>query len=155
MAGGDQRERKVLKVPWDHWEIWKIENDGFCTTERRKGRQGRDLAKTVCRELLEDLEKRARLVQKGREEKERYERIQAKKHAGTNVTESPGKSISAPQEMMSPADQTRDEGHNMSFYCTAGGNPIPSVEWPFKGRKLLSGANYLVREGELVVRNLN
>ena len=30
-------------------------------------------------------------------------------------TESPGKSISAPQVRMSPADQTRDEGHNMPF----------------------------------------
>ena len=30
-------------------------------------------------------------------------------------TDSPGKSISAPQVMMSPADQTRDEGHNKSF----------------------------------------
>ena len=124
--------------------------------DRKKKRETREgLGQKVCRELLEDLEKRARLVQKGREEKERYERIQAKKHAGTNVTESPGKSISAPQVRMSPADQTRDEGHNMSFYCTAGGNPIPSVEWRFKGRKLLSGANYLVREGDLVVRNLN
>ena len=70
-------------------------------------------------------------------------------------TESPGKSISAPQVMMPPTDQTRDEGHNMSFYCRAGGNPTPSVEWRLKGRKLLSGAKYLVRDGELVVRNLN
>ena len=30
-------------------------------------------------------------------------------------TESPGKSISAPQVMMSPADHTRDEGHIMPF----------------------------------------
>ena len=45
VAGGHQRERKVLKVPWDHWKIWKIRNDGSCTTERRKGRQGKDLAK--------------------------------------------------------------------------------------------------------------
>ena len=37
-------------------------------------------------------------------------------------TESPGKSISAPQVMMPPTDQTRDEEHNMSFYCRAGGN---------------------------------
>ena len=36
-----------------------------------------------------------------------------------------------------------------------GGNPTPSVEWRLKGRKLLSGAKYLVRDGELVVRNLN
>ena len=56
---------------------------------------------------------------------------------------------------MPPTDQTRDEGHNMSFYCRAGGNPTPSVEWRLKGRKLLSGAKYLVRDGELVVRNLN
>ena len=56
---------------------------------------------------------------------------------------------------MSPADQTRDEGHNMLFYCRAGGNPTPSVEWRLKGRKLLSGATYLVREGGLIVRNLN
>ena len=70
-------------------------------------------------------------------------------------TESPGKSISTPQVMMPPTDQTRDEGHNMSFYCRAGGNPTPSVEWRLKGRKLLSGAKYLVRDGELVVRNLN
>ena len=70
-------------------------------------------------------------------------------------TESPGKSISAPQVMMSPADETRDEGLNLSFYCRAGGNPTPSDEWRLKGRKFLSGAKYLVREGELVVRNLN
>ena len=70
-------------------------------------------------------------------------------------TESPGKSISAPQVMMPPTDQTRDEGHNMSFYCRAGGNPTPSVEWRLKGRKLLSGVKYLVRDGELAVRNLN
>ena len=31
----------------------------------------------------------------------------------------------------------------------------PSVEWRFKGRKLLSGAKYLVKKGELIVRNLN
>ena len=37
----------------------------------------------------------------------------------------------------------------------AGGNPTPSVEWRLKGRKLLSVANYLVRKGKLVVRNLN
>ena len=30
---------------------------------------------------------------------------------------------------MSPADQTEDEGHSMSFYCRAGGNPTPIVEW--------------------------
>ena len=67
----------------------------------------------------------------------------------------PGKSISAPQVMLSPAEQTRDEGGNTAFYCTVAGNPSPVVEWHFKGRKLLSGAKCLIKEGELIVRNLN
>ena len=67
----------------------------------------------------------------------------------------PGKSISAPQVMLSPAEQTRDEGGNTAFYCTVAGNPSPIVEWQFKGRKLLPGAKYLIKEGELIVRNLN
>ena len=67
----------------------------------------------------------------------------------------PGKSISAPQVMLSPAEQTRDEGGNTAFYCTVAGNPSPIVEWQFKGRKLLSGAKYLIKKGELIVRNLN
>ena len=67
----------------------------------------------------------------------------------------PGKSISAPQVMLSPAEQTRDEGGNTAFYCTVAGNSSPIVEWQFKGRKLLSGAKYLIKEGELIVRNLN
>ena len=67
----------------------------------------------------------------------------------------PGKSISAPQVMLSPVKQTRDQGGNTTFYCTVGGNPPPVVEWRCKGRKLLSGAKYLIKEGELIVRNLN
>ena len=67
----------------------------------------------------------------------------------------PGKSISAPRVMLSPAEQTRDEGGNTAFYCTVAGNPSPIVEWQFKGRKLLSGSKYLIKEGELIVRNLN
>ncbi|CAH3166281.1 unnamed protein product [Porites lobata] len=67
----------------------------------------------------------------------------------------PGKSISAPQVMLSAAEQTRDEGGNTAFYCTVVGNPSPAVEWQFKGTKLLSGAKYLIKEGELIVRNLN
>ena len=66
-----------------------------------------------------------------------------------------GKSISAPQVMLSPAEQTRDEGGNTAFYCTVAGNPSPIVEWQFKGTKFLSGAKYLIKEGELIVRNLN
>ena len=67
----------------------------------------------------------------------------------------PGKSISAPQVMLSPNKQTRDEGGNTAFYCTVVGNPSPVVEWQFMGIKLLSGAKYLIKEGELIVRNLN
>ena len=68
----------------------------------------------------------------------------------------PGKSISAPQVMLSPVEQTRDEGRNTTFYCTVGGNPSPSVEWRFKGRKIVSGAKYFIKEGVLIViKNLN
>ena len=67
----------------------------------------------------------------------------------------PGESISAPQVMVSPANHTRDEGGNTAIYCTVGGNPTPTVEWRFKGRKLLSGAKYLVKKAELIIRNLN
>ena len=67
----------------------------------------------------------------------------------------PGKSISAPQVMLSPVEQTRDEEGDTSFYCTVGGNPSPAVEWRFKGKKLVSGAKYLIKEGELIVKNLN
>ena len=68
---------------------------------------------------------------------------------------SPGKSASAPQVMLSSAELTGDEGGNTAFYCTVGGNPPPTVEWRFKGRKLLSGAKYLIKVGEFVVKNLN
>ena len=67
----------------------------------------------------------------------------------------PGKSISAPHVILSPAEQTRDKGGNTAFYCTFGGNPPPSVEWQFKGRKLLSGAKYMINEGELTIKSLN
>ena len=68
----------------------------------------------------------------------------------------PGKSISAPQVMLSPVEKTRDEGRNTTFYCTVGGNPSPSVEWRFKGRKIVSGAKYFIKEGVLIViKNLN
>ena len=67
----------------------------------------------------------------------------------------PGESVSTPQLIISPTDQTKDEGSNSVIYCTVRGNPTPSVEWRFKSRKLYSGAKYLVKEGELVVRNLN
>ena len=67
----------------------------------------------------------------------------------------PGKSISAAQVMLSPVEQTRDEGGNTAFYCTVGGNPSPAVEWRFRSRTLVSGVKYLIKEGELIVKNLN
>ena len=57
--------------------------------------------------------------------------------------------------LLTPAEQTRDEGGNTAFYCTVAANPSPVLEWQFKGIKLLSGAKYLIKEGELIVRNLN
>ena len=68
----------------------------------------------------------------------------------------PGESISAPQVMLSPAEQTRDEGRNTNLYCTAGGNPRPRIEWRFKGSKLLSGSKHWTKDdGELNIKNLN
>ena len=40
----------------------------------------------------------------------------------------PGKTISVPQVMLSPAEQTQDEGGNTAFYCTVAANPFPVVE---------------------------
>jgi len=68
----------------------------------------------------------------------------------------PGEKISAPQVMLSPAEQTRDEGGNTNFYCTAGGNPRPRIEWKFKGSKLLSGSKHWIKDGgELNIEHLN
>ena len=53
----------------------------------------------------------------------------------------PGESISVPQVMLSPGEQTRDETGNTNFYCTAGGNPRPRIEWRFKGSKLCRALN--------------
>ena len=68
----------------------------------------------------------------------------------------PGESISAPQVMLSPAEQTRDEGGNTNFYCRAGGNPRPRIEWRFKDSKLQSGSKYWIKDdGELDIKHLN
>ena len=68
----------------------------------------------------------------------------------------PAKSISAPQVMLSPAEQTRDEGGNANFYCSAGGNPPPKIEWKFNGSKLLSESKYLIKhDGALIIKRLN
>ena len=67
----------------------------------------------------------------------------------------PGKSISAPQVMLSPEEQTRNEGGNTTFHCTVGGNPPLAVEWRFMGRKLVPGTKYLIKVEELIIKNLN
>ena len=68
----------------------------------------------------------------------------------------PGESISVPQVMLSPAEQTRDEGEDTNFYCTAGGNPRRRIEWRFKGSKLPSGSKYWIKDdGELNIKHLN
>ena len=121
VAGGDQRERRALKVPLDHLENpGKTGMTGPARPRGVKGAQGEPGPKGM-----------------------------------PGPPGRPGKSISAPQVMLSPAEQTRDEGGNTTFYCTVGGNPPPVVEWRCKGRKLVSGAKYLIKEGELIVRNLN
>ena len=66
----------------------------------------------------------------------------------------PGNSVSAPQVMLSPVEQKRDDGGDTTFYCTVGGNPFPVIEWRFMGRKLVSGVKYFIKVGELIVRNL-
>ena len=68
----------------------------------------------------------------------------------------PGESVSAPQVMLSPVEQTRDEGRNTNLYCTAGGNPRPRIEWRFKGSKLLSGSKHWIKDdGELNIKHLD
>ena len=68
----------------------------------------------------------------------------------------PGESISVPQVMLSPAEQTRDEGGNAKLYCSVGGNPRPRIEWRFKGSKLLSGSKHWIKnDGELNIKHLN
>lgn len=66
----------------------------------------------------------------------------------------PGESISAPKVTTSPAEQTRDEGRNATFYCTVSGNPRPQVEWRFKSAKLVSGSEHLIKDGELTIKRL-
>ncbi|PFX16471.1 Peroxidasin-like [Stylophora pistillata] len=67
----------------------------------------------------------------------------------------PGESISAPQVMISPNEQTQDEGSNAMFYCTVSGNPRPKVEWRFRSRKLVSGLKHLIQDGKLTIKRLN
>ena len=120
VVGGDQRERKGFKVPWDHLENPEKKKKGPAGPRGEKGNKGEPGPKGM-----------------------------------PGPPGRPGKSISPPQVMLSPAEQTRDEGGKTTIYCTVGGNPSPAVEWRFKGRKIRSGAKYLIKEAELIVNNLN
>ena len=67
----------------------------------------------------------------------------------------PGKSISAPQTVLLPGENTVDEGQNTTFNCTVSGNPTPRVEWKFEGEILSSGLKYSIEEGLLTINQLN
>ena len=41
----------------------------------------------------------------------------------------PGESISIPEAMVSPDIQTVCENQTATFYCSASGNPRPTVTW--------------------------
>ena len=41
----------------------------------------------------------------------------------------PGKSISIPEVIVSPDTQTVSENQTATFYCSASGNPQPTVTW--------------------------
>ncbi|XP_015751598.1 PREDICTED: roundabout homolog 3-like isoform X2 [Acropora digitifera] len=67
----------------------------------------------------------------------------------------PGQSISTPRVVLSPDEQTRDEGVNTALYCTVSGNPPPTVEWLFNEGKLQPGVKHSIEKGKLTVKNLN
>ena len=45
----------------------------------------------------------------------------------------PGDSLSAPEVIVSPASLTVTQNQTATFYCSADGNPKPSVSWSKKG----------------------
>ena len=67
----------------------------------------------------------------------------------------PGKTISTPRVVLTPTEQTGDEGGITAFHCTVSGNPRPTVEWLFNEGKLVSGAKHLIEEGKLTIKYLN
>ncbi|CAH3166248.1 unnamed protein product, partial [Porites lobata] len=90
VAGGDQRERKVFKVPWDPLE--NPEKTGITGPAGPRGEKG--------------------------------DKGEPGPKGMPGPPGKPGKSISAPQVMLSPAEQTRDEGGDTAFYCTVAGKLI-------------------------------
>ena len=67
----------------------------------------------------------------------------------------PGQTISTPRVVLSPTEQTSDEGGNTAFHCTVSGNPRPTVEWLFNEGKLVYGRKHLIEEGKLTIKYLN
>ena len=66
----------------------------------------------------------------------------------------PGQTILTPKVVLSPTEETGDEGGNTAFYCTVSGNPRPTVEWLFNERKLVSRTKHLIEEGKLTIKYL-
>ncbi|XP_078383110.1 uncharacterized protein LOC144665694 isoform X4 [Oculina patagonica] len=63
----------------------------------------------------------------------------------------PGETISAPEVIVSPASLTVTQNQNATFYCSADGNPKPSVSW-----SKISGAGLVNTDGQdnkLHIRN--
>ena len=67
----------------------------------------------------------------------------------------PGLSISAPQAILLPVANLIDEGENVTFNCTSGGNPAPIVVWKFESKRLWAGLKYVIEEGILIINSLN
>ena len=67
----------------------------------------------------------------------------------------PGKSISAPQAILLPVENTVDEGENTTFNCTVSGNPVPTIVWKFGNETLSSGLKYSTENEMLIVNQLN
>ncbi|KAJ7376796.1 hypothetical protein OS493_032258 [Desmophyllum pertusum] len=55
----------------------------------------------------------------------------------------PGESISSPEVIVSPASLTVTQNQTATFYCSAGGNPKPTVSW-----STISGAGQVNKDGQ-------
>ena len=67
----------------------------------------------------------------------------------TGLKGDPGESISLPQVIISPNTQTVTENQTATFYCSASGNPKPTVSWSkvnssLKERQMINGGRLQV-----------